>query len=205
MADSPFLKPLGGYRTIIPRAGESLQELALRELGDATQWPMIAWINGLKAPYIVQTAAEVRPGVVMFGTSLAVPSGSPEPTSGIGDLYYTDLLLTGGQLQVDDDGDLQLVAGISNLEQGLRHRIVVDRRELVFHPTYGCYVSELLGRNNTPADLRLAEFYVRSSLLEDERVRSVSSVVATGVGVSMTVEARIIAVSGVTVDLEVAL
>lgn len=204
MADTTFLKPLGGYRSIIPQAGETLAELALRELGDATQWQLISWVNGLVAPYIVQDPALVGPGVVLFGTPLLVPSGSPEPSATTSDLYYTDVLLDGGQLVVAD-GDIGLVSGISNLAQALRNRIIVNRGELIFHTDYGCYVSLILGQGNTPQTLGLVEFYVRSSLLEDERVRSVSSCVATAVGDGVVVVATVIAVSGVTVDLEVPL
>ncbi len=204
MADSPFLKPLGGYRTIIPRAGETLQELALRELGDATLWTMIAWVNGLQAPFIVQSPADVVPGVVQFGTGLLVPSAGPEPSSSATDLYYTDIQLTAGRMSVVD-GDLQLVSGIPNLSQGLTHRLIVDRNELLFHPTYGAYLTELLGQGNTPANLGLAEFYARSSLLEDERVRSVSSIVATATLDTITIVATVIAVSGVSVNLQVSL
>lgn len=203
MADSPFLKPLAGWRSIIPRAGETLADLALRELGDATLWTLIAWVNGLRAPYIVQSPDAVVDGTVMFGTPLRVPAGAPEPASGQADLYYTDIQLTAGRLSVTPDGDLQLVSGVANLAQGLRHRLMVDRQELVFHPTYGAYISQLLGQGLTPADLKLCEFYARSSLLEDERVRSVASIVATATLDSITLVAKVIAVSGVTVDLQI--
>jgi hypothetical protein len=202
MADSIFLKPLGGYRSIIPQAGETLQQLALRELGDASKWALIAWVNGLRAPYVVDTPAQAGPGVVAAGTPLLVPDETNEPAPQPADLYYTDLLLGRGSLSVAD-GDLALVSGVSNLSQGLRHRVTVDKRELLYHPEYGCFFNRLLGRSNTPQATRLAEFYVRSSLLEDERVRSVRSCVATAVGDSMLVVATVIAVSGVTVDLEV--
>jgi hypothetical protein len=202
MAESIFLKPLGGYRAIIPQAGETLQQLALRELGDASKWALIAWVNGLRAPYIVESVADLTTGVVMAGTPLLVPDETSEPAPKPADLYYTDLLLARGALSVAD-GDLSLVPGVSNLAQGLRHRVVVDKRELLYHPEYGCFINRLLGRSNTPQATRLAEFYVRSSLLEDERVRSVQSCVAQSRGDALLVVATVIAVSGVTVDLEV--
>ena len=31
----------------------------LRELGDASKWALIAWVNGLRAPYIVSSVAEL--------------------------------------------------------------------------------------------------------------------------------------------------
>lgn len=199
-----FTSSLGGYRTIIPQVGETLAELALRELGDAAKWPLIAWANDLKHPYVVDVASLVEPGVVLAGTPLLVPSSTAEPSRKAEDLYFTDLALADGRLSVEG-GDLAVVSGVANLSQGLRQRILVDKRELLFHPSYGCFLRRLLGRPNTAQQARLAEFYVRSSLREDERVREVQSCVASIRGDAVLVEATVIAVSGVTLDVEVSL
>lgn len=198
---SHFTREAPGIRLVESQHGDTLQRLALRELGDASRWVEIVELNGLRPPYLSDIA---RPGVLAYGASIRIPSptsrvsASEDPAA----VYGGDLRLWSGALQVEN-GDFVVVAGVPNLTQALRHRVLVDKRELGFHPEYGCYIRSLLGMANGPVAGQLAAFYVKSALLEDERVSSVPSCVAEVVGDQLRVFATVVPVSGAPVDISV--
>lgn len=196
-----FTREAPGVRLAETRHGDTLQRIALRELGDAGRWVELAELNGLRPPYITD-AALVRAGVLAYGASIKIPapasiiSASAEPRT----VYGADLRLARGALGAQF-GDLEILEGVPNFVQALQHRIVVGKRELGFHPEYGCHVRTLIGASNGPVSARLAAFYVRSALLEDERVDAVPSCVAEVLGDQIRVTATVVPVSGIPVEL----
>jgi predicted Zn-dependent protease len=46
-----IMRPLNGFRLVEIKYGDTLQELAARELGDANKWRDIIAINDLLPPY----------------------------------------------------------------------------------------------------------------------------------------------------------
>lgn len=183
--------------------GDTLQRIALRELGTAGKWAELIILNKLRPPYIAETASA---GVLAYGDQLAIPapgssiSAKTDPES----VYGVDVAVTNKRLTVDG-GDLAVVSGVKNLTQALSHHVVVDKKELAFHPKYGCHVRSLLGRMNGPSAGMLAAFYVKSALIEDSRVDSVLSCVATVVGDQISVDASVLPVSGKRVELKLVL
>lgn len=192
-----FQKNLGGFRYVDTRYGETLQSLALRELGNASHWVDIAVLNGLRPPYIVDDPALVEAGVALSGEPLRVPAPSQRVSTATdpSQVFGVDLQVVGGRLSVSN-GDLALTSNGENFVQALKHRLKVDKRELSFHPEYGCWVRKLIGKGNGPTSGRLAAFYTRSSLLEDDRVKSVPRCVATISGDSIEVVADVVPISG---------
>lgn len=196
-----FTREAPGVRLAETRHGDTLQRIALRELGDAGRWVELAELNGLRPPYITD-AALARAGVLAYGASIKIPapasiiSASAEPRT----VYGADLRLARGALGVQF-GDLEILEGVPNFVQALQHRIVVGKRELGFHPEYGCHVRTLIGASNGPVSARLAAFYVRSALLEDERVDAVPSCVAEVLGDQIRVTATVVPVSGIPAEL----
>jgi hypothetical protein len=190
-----------GVRFAEVRFGDTLQLISLRELGDASRWAELIGLNDLVYPYIAEVAAV---GVLAYGDTIAVPAAtsqiSADQTSD--GLYGVDIGLKGGALQASG-GDFVMASGLSNLNQALRHRVTVDKQDLMFHPGYGCWVRSLLGEGATPSTARLAAMYVKSSLLEDERVQRVESCVATVAGDQVSVAAVVIPVTGDPVNLSV--
>lgn len=199
-----FTREAPGVRLVETRYGDTLRQIALRELGDAGRWIELAELNELRPPYITEDALS-RPGVLAYGASIKIPapasiiSASAEPRT----VYGVDLRLTGGGLGVRG-GDLKLVEGVPNLVQALQHRIAVEKRELGFHPEFGCYVRTLIGASNGQVSARLAAFYVKSALIEDERVDEVPSCVAEVLGDQIRVTATVIPVSGMPTELVLA-
>lgn len=183
-------------RYVVVQYGDSLQRIALRELGDASRWLDLIVLNGLSPPYIVPPELATD-RLVSPGDRIMVPA----PGSGVAAnqdadaVLGCDLLLTKGQLSVAN-GDLAMVSGIDNFAQALSIRVTVEKRELGFHPEFGCWVRSLLGDIGGQPSARLAAFYVKSALKEDPRVQSVDSCIATLAGDKILVDATVTPVSG---------
>ena len=197
-----FTQEVTGVRRIEVLWGDSLQRIALRELGDAAAWTQIALLNELRPPYIVNLPAEASAYVAVAGDSIMVPAPSTlasvdtDPDK----VFYRDLNLDNGRLSATG-GCLNLVSGIPNLSQSLMIRIKTVTSELMFHPDYGCWVSTLRGHVNDAIAESLAAMYVESALVEDDRVASVLSCVAVSDGDKISVTATVQPISGRSVDI----
>lgn len=167
-----------GFRSVEVLAGDTLQRLSLREMGDAAHWVDIALLNGLHPPYL---AASASPGVAAYGDTILIPVEVVNPVAETGDPFLSDLVLKDGFLQTRE-GDLVLVSGVNNLLQALQSRIMSRKRSLWFHPEYGCWVHAMIGAINGQTAGGMAAFYVKSSVLEDDRVKSVERITAEVIG-----------------------
>lgn len=63
------------WRSATVKYGDTLQRLALRELGSAERWPDIALLNGLIPPYCAELADN---GVAAYGETLLLPIYQPD-------------------------------------------------------------------------------------------------------------------------------
>jgi len=196
-----FMREAPGIRLAETRYGDTLQRIALRELGDASRWVELAELNGLRPPYLAESSTSGSK-ILAYGATIKIPSPSSQVSAAADPegAYGVDLVLDGKHF-VAENGDIALVSGVKNLSQALRHRVTVGKRELGFHPDFGCHVREMLGASNAPASSQLAAFYVRSALLEDERVSEVSSCIAELMGDQIRVVAKIVPVSGVPIEM----
>lgn len=180
--------------------GDDLRIVALRELGTAERWLELANLNGLRHPYIASSPSD---GVLSYGDLIQVPApvSSVSANNDAAGVFGVDLMVVNGNLMIADSGDLDVVSGVSCLVQALRHHITVDKRELAFHPEFGCYVRSILGRSNGPTAGQLAAFYVKSALLEDSRVDAVPVCESEIVGDQIRVTATVNPIVGRPVDL----
>lgn len=187
-------------RYVEVRHGDDLRRIALRELGSAARWLDLVTLNSLRPPYI---AAQRSAGMLAYGDQLMVPApgGFVSASSSPDEVFGTDMAVRGKRLQIAD-GDFEVVSGVPNLSQALSRRVIVEKRELAFHPSYGCHVRSLLGRINGPAAAQLAAFYVKSALLEDARVHAVPVCVAEVLGEQIRVTANVQPVSGRPVEMK---
>lgn len=185
------------------RWGDDLRRIALREMGTASKWLDLVVLNELRPPYIAEVASA---GVLAYGDQIMVPSpvstisANTDPAG----VYGVDMLVSGKKLRIEN-GDFAVVSGVANLAQALVHHVTVEKRELAFHPSYGCYVRSLIGKVNGPTAAQLAAFYVKSAILEDSRVASVPSCDAEVLGDQIRVTANVQPISGKPVELKVVL
>ena len=190
---SQFSTPLAGYRYVDLLVGDTLQRLALRELGDAARWVDIANLNGLLPPYVTGDAAQASGTLALYGAQLLVPSSTPMASVSTDPalVFERDVAVTGGRLTASG-GDFAMVAGIPNLKQTLQNVLATDKHDLMFHPKYGCDVRLQIGAGNTEVAAFLAAEYVRAALIADSRVSSVPKAVVTTTGDQIYIDVEVV-------------
>jgi len=182
---NPFSKTIPRTRLVRIRPGDTLQRIAARELGDATLWPDLVYLNGLVWPFIVASQAQAAANVLVEGDSLQVPeTGALLP----GEQGLSDLMLVQGQLVVAS-GDLALVTGNAAAMQSITVRLAAETGDLIFHLGFGSSFRRIIGQGGGPETIQIAEAFVRKALLGDPRVVDVPSSVVTISGDSLRVEA----------------
>lgn len=197
-----FNKPLYGYRFVQTQRGDSLQLIAAREMGDATQWQTLIDYNNLVPPYITDDSTQAGPGVILTGASILVPApvpvatGTTDPST----VFGIDIKLTNGQLATAN-GDFDVVSGRDNLRQALANRVETERGDLLMHQDYGSLHQRLIGAVNGPTSGLLAAQYVKAALQADPRVQSVTSTTATITGDVTEIEAEVQPISGTSIPV----
>lgn len=190
---SQFETPLSGLRQVELLWEDTLQRLAARELGDAARWVDIANLNGLMPPYVTGDDLLASDTVALYGDVLWVPSATSvvSARSSANLVFEQDVMLTDGKLTANG-GDFDISFGIQNLMQAMRHRVMTDKSELLYHPQYGCDVRRLIGGINGPVADLLAASYVSAALRNDPRVSDVTKIVATTTGDQLYVDADVV-------------
>lgn len=199
---SDFTKAISGFRFVQTQYGDTLQSVALRELGDASQWSVIAWFNGLLPPYLTDDASLSTTSVALTGSTIRVPSASAQVDASVrpDDVFLADLQLSNGVLQIVD-GDFAVVAGQDNLRQALANRIVTDHGELLFHGDYGANLGRLKGQIAGPVLEMVAQDYVEEAMLQENRVQSIRSVTATIAGDRLNINAEVVPITGIPINV----
>ncbi|WP_017814478.1 contractile injection system sheath initiator [Paenibacillus shenyangensis] len=74
----------------------------------------------------------------------------------------------------DGAGDWGVVVGAENIQQAANHRLTTRRGSITQHPTYGSRLHELIGLAQAPYINKLIELDVIETLLDDERIDTVT-------------------------------
>jgi phage baseplate assembly protein W len=200
---SQFDRPMIGFRFVTTDVGDTLQEIAARELGDASRWTEIVAYNNLVPPFITDDADEAGPGVILTGSRIRLPAPSTQVSARLSadQAFGTDMRLDRGALAVTDAGDFDVVSGSANLVQALSNRVVTERGELVFHPRYGCETRRLVGLANGPTKRLLAAQSAKAAVRQDPRVTRVTKAIGSVNGdvIAVGVVAETVLGSGVQV------
>lgn len=196
-------KSISGFRRTETRRGDTLQRIALREMGDASRWYDLVTLNDLRPPYLTDDPAAAGPQVLLTGQLLrlpatdAVPAGVVDPVS----VFGQDLALPAGRLRATADGDLLTVTGVANLRQALVHCLETDPGELMFHPTYGCPIRQLIGKGGEATIDQLAAGFVDRSLRADPRIARTHDTSASLDGDTIQIDSTAVTVDGKQVPI----
>lgn len=183
---SDFSKQYSGFRYANTNYGDTLQQVAYRELGDASGWAQLAWFNNLLAPFITDNPQLASDRVLLSGAQIKIPTtvaGAQPADTSIDDVMLCDVHLVNGRLRIDPaTGDFAMVSGRENLKQALGHRMVTDPGELIYHPGYGCKLVRRRGSKNTPVALLLGRMDVQDALAQESRLKRINSIITTSNG-----------------------
>lgn len=201
-----FSRPLYGFRFVQVRMGDSLRDIAVREMGDASQWYRLIAYNNLTPPFLTDDPEQASDTVKTAGDLILVPAPAPavSSTTNPDKVFGRDIDLTGGVFSVVN-GDIAVVSGLDNLRQALTHRVETDAGELVFHLEYGSTIRRLLGAVSGPTTAQLAAQYAKSAVAADPRVQQVTASTATVSGDAASVAVDVQPVAGKAVQIAAAL
>lgn len=204
-----FTKQYTGFRFAPTRRGDTLQLIALRELGDANEWAKLAWFNDLLPPFITDDPAESSSRILLAGEQIRIPSAAVETdaeATNADNVLLTDCALVGRRLMADSTtGDFVLVSGRENLKQAISHRISTDPGELIYHPAYGCKLQRRKGGKNNAVMGLIGRMDAQDALTQETRLKRINRITVTSSGDALIVKADVSPISGesVTVDASV--
>ncbi len=92
-----------------------------------------------------------------------------------------------GDLVFDGYGDIGSVAGIANLAQAMRDRLMTPQTSLVYHPEYGSMLEEYMSTQIPMYAQKMLVLAVTETLLMDDRVDRVNVLVAQKMGTVLQV------------------
>lgn len=193
-------RPIRGFRYADTLRGDTLQAIALRELGDTSRWVDLAQLNGLAPPYIIDSLEDLEDTesrVLLTGQPIRIPAPgrAPTATASAVELFGRDIRLDGGLLVVES-GDLALIEGEANLVQAIGHRLASHRKDLPQHPEYGNRAHELVGEGAGPTTNALAAAFFAACLKADPRIDRAEGVTASVAGDILTGSATAITIDG---------
>jgi hypothetical protein len=177
-----------GYTIHTLSAGETLQGLASSYLGDPDLWVFIASVNGIQGNEDLTGLETIYiPVPVEAGSvrDLFVLSEDPKR-----DPYGSDIRIdSNGDIVVGEEGDLALVAGLTNLVQAINIRMQTSPGTLIRQTAYGLLSSP--GDAGTEAALSYVRTAFRSSLIADTRIRDASNIRVVFAGGSVYLSADV--------------
>lgn len=154
------------------RSGDTLQGLALRAYGDASRWPEIQSLNGMRSARHWGDGTPLAVGDRLY-IPFATTTESPQRESD--QVYGVDIAvdLTTGDLVLKDN-DVLTKSGARNLEQGLALRLLTAQGESWVLPSYGLPLR--VGGVTLDREVAYLSSLVSDQLKQDRRIRDVLSV-----------------------------
>jgi phage baseplate assembly protein W len=190
--------------------GDDIRGLAKKWLGDEAKWKQLVILNNLRPPYIGSSSGS---GILGPGDKILIPKDSEStPNTGVTRALNSDAAMEAqsqvlrrygrdlrmvssatdpslSDLGVNARGDLDVVEGLENVEQGIMIKFATEQGELATHPEFGARYP--LGTKVNQTTLQEFSINVRRTLLSDPRVAHVSQLKISTEGDKIITNAKV--------------
>lgn len=165
------------------QTGDSLMDIAARNLGNFEDWPVLASLNGLVPPFTGPQQLGVTT-IAGYGTTLLLPqngsanypAGYPLPSYTVNvlgiDIYYGPL----NKDMLPWNGDFLTISGYDNLSLSLGRRLQTTIGDLIYHVNFGSRIPPEVGAVQTQYEAQRIAIFGQSALLADPRVAKVLNI-----------------------------
>ncbi len=166
-----------GLKQYTVKGADTLQSIALSQLGDITLWPNITYVNKR-----ILGNSDLVSGSVIFIPVQEAAGGSPNNENKPGyiisedtqrDPYGADLLLDADGNLILTAGNATLVAGVENIKQAINMRLNTETGSMITQSAYGIIAQA--GFAGTSMAVKYMEMSIRRVIMQDPRVHAVES------------------------------
>jgi phage baseplate assembly protein W len=168
-----------GLNVYTIKGEDTLQSIALSEMGDEDLWVYIAAVNGG-----LYSNNDLVPGntiyiPVQIETSEAINKEQFIMTEDIiRDPYGTDILLdANGGIVVQENSDVALVSGIENVQQAINLKLQTTAGSMIKQSAYGIIAQA--GFAGETMALRYMKMAIRAALIQDPRIEAIRNLFVT--------------------------
>jgi len=186
------------FRSHYVTSGDTLQSVALNEMGSVEAWPFLAMVNHLNGN------DDLVVGQMLFipsesGDTTSTPvseyimhgSGPSESGVPLSSPYGTDIRITNGAISMGESSDFRTVSGLENVIQAVNLRLSTPLGMLLKHTAYG-----LKTQVGMAGDV-LAQSYLimalRMALMQDPRVQAVTNLSFSFAESALTISFNLVA------------
>jgi hypothetical protein len=168
-----------GLRVVVVQGQDTLQSIAQRELGDEELWANIAAVNS----DIKDNDDLVAGEEIYVPVQVELQEGENKEqfilTEDVArDPYGSDIRLDAdGNMVIQENSDLGLLSGVANVQQAIDLRLQTELGSMIKQSVYG--LAAQAGFAGTTAALRYVKLAIRSTLIQDPRIESISNMVVS--------------------------
>jgi len=189
---------MGDMLSYTLQGGEDIRSVALRALGSASQWTVIASENNMLDAYTFGDGSPLRAGsVLMIPRSGLGQAPFSDPDGDGSGLFGRDLLLDGAtrDLVLNEEGtDLLSVYGPDLLYQAIRERVQTRQGTSGAFPRFGLPIAP--GDTLQASTVDYLAAHTREQLLLDPRIDTVDNFEVVSDGAQLKISLTVIPISG---------
>lgn len=165
-----------GLQSYTVRGEDTLQQIALTQLGNDNLWPNIAAVNEN-----ITSNSDLVPGEILYIPVQTNVNNTSRKEQFIltediaSDPYGTDIQIDAtGNLIIQEEGDFSTVSGVSNIEQMINLRLQTQIGSMIKQTAFGLIQS--LGLSGFDLAIKYLKMAIKNSLTQDSRIESVENI-----------------------------